>query len=285
MKSIKQQDLPAGLYLIATPIGNLRDITLRALDTLNAADSIICEDTRVTGKLLQAYDIKSRLIVYNDHNADKQRDFIIEQIKDGKIMAMVSDAGTPLISDPGYKLVRDCYENGVYVTALPGANAPLTALQLSGMASNAFSFIGFLSSKSVKRMSELEQWKTSKSSLILFESARRLQECLGDCLQVLGDRQVAVIREMTKLYEEVRRGSISELITYYEQEGDPKGEIVMVIEPYGGAEYSEDDVISMLREALEESGVKGAATQIAEQTDRPRKELYDIALKIKNGEL
>lgn len=284
MKTIKTQDLTAGLYLIATPIGNLRDITLRALDTFSSSDHIICEDTRVTGKLLHAYDIKSNLIVYNDHSPDKQRDYIIEQIKQGKVMALVSDAGTPLVSDPGFKLVRQCLEEDLLVTVLPGANAPMSALQLSGIATNAFSFIGFLPSKSAGRQSELEKWKASPSSLILFESAKRLTHCLADCLKVLGDRQAAIVREITKLHEESKRGSLSDLLEFYEENGAPKGEIVIVIEAYSGVEYSDEDVVQMLKEALSssQSGVKGAATQIAEQTGRPRKELYDMALKIKN---
>ncbi len=280
-QSASSKTLPAGLYLVATPIGNLRDITIRALEVLSAADYILCEDTRVTGKLLSAFDIKTRMLCYNDHNADKQRPGIIAKIKDGGRIALVSDAGTPLVSDPGYKLVRSCYEDGLPVTSLPGANAPLTALQLSGMPSDNFCFLGFLPPKPDKRKAIFKQWKDVRAPLIVFESAKRLQSCLADALSVLGDRQCAVVREMTKLYEESRRGPISDLIAYYAEYGNPKGEVVIVYEGAHEKEYNDDDIKQMLRECLKTEKVKAAAGIIADKTGVSKTHIYDLAIKMK----
>lgn len=274
-----KRKIDAGLYLVATPIGNLRDITIRALDTLEAADVVVCEDTRVTGKLLSYYGLKKKLVVYNDHSADKVRAGVLRDVAAGKIVAMVSDAGSPLVSDPGFKLARDGLADGLNVTALPGASAPIAALQLSGLPSDAFSFIGFLPSKKGARASALEGWKSVSGSLIAFESAGRLVDALRSIHEVLGDRNVAVVREITKMYEESRRGAVSELIAHYEAEGPPKGEIVLVVEQ-GVADYGADDIEAMLRDALQSMSTKDAAGFVAEQTGQSKKALYDQALKL-----
>lgn len=275
----RKDQMKPGLYLVATPVGNLGDITLRALDVLSAADLIVCEDTRVTGKLLAYYGIKKPLLPYNDHNADQQRSGILSKLQSGQTVAMVSDAGTPLISDPGFKLVRTCVESGLYVTALPGANSVLTALQLSALPSESFCFAGFLPPKEAARRAMLKNWKDVPATLIFFETAPRLDKALADLLHILGDRQVAVTRELTKLYEEVKRASLSEALELY-KDNPPKGEIVLVVGPPGEASYDEADIEAALKRALKTMSTKEAAAFVAEQTGQPRKILYDLALKI-----
>lgn len=275
--------LKSGLYCVATPIGNLRDITMRALDVLRGADVVLCEDTRVTRKLLSAYQIKARLQRYNDHSGEEVRAHIMEMIRQGGALALVSDAGLPLISDPGYKLVRDVQERGLYVTTLPGASAPLSALQLSGLPSDKFCFLGFLPSKAVARRKVLEQWVSVDATLLAFETAPRLISSLKDIHAVFGARDVAVVREITKMFEEVRRGTPEELWAYYEKEGAPKGEIVLVIAPPGEADIPELEgarVAEMLREALQSMKVKAAAKYVAEQTGHKKSDLYDLAVSI-----
>ncbi len=278
------EELEAGLYIVATPIGNLRDITLRALDTLKSVDIILCEDTRVTGKLLKAYDIRKPLKKYNDHSDSSVRAEIVHLISEGKAVALISDAGTPLICDPGYKLVVECQNNSLAVTSIPGANAPITALQISGMASDVFSFIGFLPPKMKARRDFLGQWKNASGVLIAFETAPRLLRALEDIRLVMGAREVAVVREITKLYEEVRRASVEELISYYAEAGAPKGEIVLVIGAGECAEYSDDDLKDMIRSALETMRSKEAASFVAENTGAKKSDLYNLALRIQKEE-
>ena len=273
-------ELPAGLYLVATPIGNLRDMTLRAIDVLAQANIVLCEDTRVTGKLLKAHDIKAKMQSYNDHNADRQRGQIIETITAGKAIALVSDAGMPLISDPGYKLVRDCIDLGLMVTTLPGANAVLSALQLSGLPSDKFSFLGFLPSKTAARKTVLNEWKDVPSTLITYEGASRLVGSLSDMLAVLGDRPAAVVREITKMFEESRTASLSQLVAYYIDAGAPKGEIVIVIAPPKIKEYDDAALGKELTAALRTMRVKDAAAHVAEITGVSKSILYQMALDI-----
>lgn len=277
-------DLKPGLYLVSTPIGNLGDITLRALEVLKSVDVILCEDKRVSAKLLNAYNIKGRLSVYNDHSGEEKRQEIIAKIDDGKRYALLSDAGAPLVCDPGYKLVRDCYERGLYVTCLPGANAPLSALQLSAMESDAFSFLGFLPSKDKARCDFLKKWTSAPGVLICFETAPRLLASLQSILTVLGERDVAVVREITKMFEEVKRDSVSSLISFYEEEGAPKGEIVLVISAAQAKDYSEDDIKDMIRIALKTMRNKEAASFVADQTGLKKSDLYDLALKVSKDE-
>lgn len=274
----KSGGLKPGLYIVATPIGNLGDVTMRALDTLAAADVVACEDTRVSGKLLSHFGLKKTLLPYNDHSDDKQRMALIKKLQDGLVVALISDAGMPLISDPGYKLVRDCVAAHIYVTSLPGANAPLAALQLSGLPSDQFCFLGFLPAKTTARQKMLRDWAGVQASLIVFESAGRLVKSLADIQAVLGDRQIAVVREITKMYEQARRGNVSALLEFYESEGAPKGEIVIVIEPAGEVRMGERDIEAALRRALKTMSTKEAAAHVAEISGQPRKALYNLAL-------
>lgn len=276
--------LKAGLYIVATPIGNLRDISLRALDVLRAADTIICEDTRVTRKLLHAYNIKGRLQSYNDHSDETRRDAILSLLEEGRVVALVSDAGMPLISDPGYKLVRECADRDLYMTTLPGASAPLAALQLSAFPSDRFSFLGFLPNKSGARQKLLQHWAEVETTLLAFESAPRLIAALKDIEAVLGNREVAVVREITKLYEESRRDMVGALVLHYEEHGLPKGEIVLVISPPEEKEFGDDELTDMIRDALETMKNKDAAKHVAEKTGVKKTILYDIALAVSKEE-
>lgn len=277
-KQIKKPE--AGLYLVATPIGNLRDISFRALDLLRIADTILCEDTRVTHKLLSAYGIKARTKVYNDHSDAYRRDEVIRDLQGGQVVALVSDAGMPMISDPGYKLVKACNEAGVYVTTLPGANAPLSALQLSGFPSDCFSFIGFLPNKTKARRDILAKWARVQTTLIAFETAPRLLASLKDIGEVLGARDVAVVREITKMFEEVRKGNPESLLEQYAEKGLPKGEIVLVIAPPEEEIFSEENLEGQIRNALKTMKTKEAAAFVAQNTGVNKKDLYDLALKV-----
>lgn len=280
----KIQEFVPALYLVATPIGNLRDITLRALDILRAADIIYCEDTRVSRKLLSAYGIKGNLQSYNDHSGSKTRNEVIYAVQQGRIVALVSDAGMPMISDPGYKLVKACEQAGVSVTSMPGANAPLTALQLSAIPSESFSFIGFLPNKTKARTDFLIKWMKCPSALIAFDTAPRLIASLKDIAEVMGEREVAVVREITKRYEEIKKGQATELIRYYEENGLPKGEIVLVIAPpLDEKPISEDDLDIMIRSALKSMRTKEAAAFVAEQTGLKKSDIYNRVLLIGAG--
>ena len=274
--------MPPGLYIVATPIGNLGDITLRALEALKAADLIACEDTRVTGKLLNHYGIGKPTLSYNDHNAGARRPKIMEALREGKRVALVSDAGTPLISDPGFKLVREVVEEGIYVTALPGASSVMAALCVAALPTDRFFFAGFLPAKAAACKKEIQTLAAVPSSLVFFESARRLPQTLSLLHHCLGDRHAAVARELTKLYEETRRGTLSELAAHYEKHGAPKGEVVLVVAPPLDAAASVSDIETMLARLLKTMSVKEAATVAAETFGKPRKELYALALTIKN---
>ncbi|MCB1556864.1 MAG: 16S rRNA (cytidine(1402)-2'-O)-methyltransferase [Alphaproteobacteria bacterium] len=281
---VRNEKLPAGLYLVATPIGNLRDITLRALDVLTAADAVLCEDSRVSGKLMQAYGLKKKLVVYNDHSGPRDRGRIVSLLTQGNALALISDAGTPLIADPGYKLVRDCLDQGLAVTPIPGPNATLGALQLSGLPSDRFSFLGFLPPKSAARRTALQDWVAVPGTLVTFETGPRLLASLRDMAEVLGDRAAAVVREITKRHEESRRGTLSDLAAFYETEGPPKGEIVVVIAPPEAAVWSDAALEEALRDALKTMSVKDAAASVAKRTGVPRRKLYDRGAALaKNG--
>lgn len=277
---IQNKKPEAGLYLVATPIGNLRDITLRALDVLETADFVLCEDTRVTRKLLSFYGIKTKALVYNDHSDERRRNEILQMIREGKVLALVSDAGMPLISDPGYKLVRSCMEENLYVTSLPGANAPLSALQLSGLPSDCFSFIGFLPSKTKSRKDILSKWASVPSTIVAFESAQRLTDSLNDIHAIMGARSVCVVREITKMFEEVKSGIAADLVTFYHENGAPKGEIVLVIAPPSEAVFAQEDLEGQIRNALKTMKTKEAAAEVSARTGVNKKELYEMALKV-----
>lgn len=282
-----KSNLKSGLYLVATPIGNLRDITLRAIDTLRDCDLILCEDTRVTRTLLQAYDIRRPTLSYHDHSDDSKRAQILAHLRGGKAIALVSDAGMPLISDPGYKLVRACVAERIYITALPGANAPLAALQLSGMPSDSFCFLGFLPAKSAARRKVLAAWAQAEATLVFFENPRRLADTLADFEAVLPGRGVAVVREITKMFEEARRGSAAELIAHYAAAGPPKGEVVIVAGPPEAGEtkkVGDKEAEERLRFLLGRMKTKEAADTLALETGMGRKEAYAMALRVSQGE-
>ncbi|MEE9347891.1 MAG: 16S rRNA (cytidine(1402)-2'-O)-methyltransferase [Robiginitomaculum sp.] len=275
------QTLPAGLYLVATPIGNLRDITLRALDILRGADVIYAEDTRQTGKLLSAYDISARMTAYHDHNAAKRVPGIVAQIEDGKSVALVSDAGTPLVSDPGFKLARAVADAGLDIIPIPGASAALAGLLTSALPSDKFLFAGFLPPKSAARKTALSELATIKATLIFFEAGTRVDKTLNDMLSVLGDRPAALARELTKHYEETRRGTLSELITSVNEDA-PRGEIVLVIGGAGDAPaWDAAKIDAALMALIKDEGVKRAANIVAEQSGVAKREVYARALNLK----
>lgn len=270
------------LGLVATPIGNLGDLSARAADYLRAADAIACEDSRITIRLLQHLNIKKPLLSYHDHNAEEMRPRLIERLQRGEKMALVSDAGTPLISDPGFKLVREAASLGIPVTALPGPSAPIMALILSGLPTDRFLFLGFLAPKSAARRTELVEVSSLRASLILFETAPRLVTALGDLRDVLGDRPAAVARELTKMFEEVRRGSLQELLDHYTEAGPPKGEIVIVVgPPLAEAAHAAIDLDAALLKALGAMRVKEAAEAVAAATHLPKRQVYQRALELK----
>jgi len=280
VKPASSQLHPPGLYIVATPIGNLRDITMRALDILELADLIVCEDTRVTAKLLSHFGIKKPTLSYNDHNGEERRPKILEALKDGQLIALVSDAGTPLVSDPGYKLVKEAVAENIHVSALPGASSVLMALCVSGLPSDRFFFAGFLPAKQEACRKEIAALKTVPATLLFFESARRLTEALALLLEGMGNRQAAVARELTKLYEECRRGTLDELIAHYVKHSAPKGEVVIVVGPPGEAAMDAQDIKKQLGLLLTSHSVKEAASILAEQTGQPRKEIYTLALTL-----
>lgn len=268
------------LLLVATPIGNLGDITARALDGLRSADLIACEDSRVTAKLLRHAGIETPLLPYHDHNAESVRPKLLARIAAGERVALVSDAGTPLISDPGYKLVQAAVEAGLAVTMLPGPSAPIMALALSGLPSDRFLFGGFLPPKSAARRVAVQEAARARVTLIFFETAPRLLESLRDLLAVLGDRRAAVARELTKMFEEVRRDTLSALIEHYHEAGPPKGEIVVVVGPPEEEGPSAGDVDALLRRALMTMSVKDAAATVAAATGEPKRSIYARALEL-----
>lgn len=272
-----------GLYLAATPIGNLRDITLRALDLLAAADLVACEDTRVGGRLLAHFGLATPLAAYHEHNAERMRPKLIERLKAGAVVALISDAGTPLVSDPGWKLVRAALAEDIPVSALPGPSAALAGLLLSGLPSDRFFFAGFLPPKSAARRRSLRALNAIPATLIFFETAPRLAASLADMAEILGDRPAAVARELTKLYEEVRRQPLAALAAHYRAAGPPKGEIVVIVGPpaAGAPEAFDDDALdASLNAALLTMSVKDASAAVAAATGRPRRLVYQRALAL-----
>lgn len=277
-------ELEPGLYIVATPIGNMGDITLRALETLRKVDFIACEDTRESGKLTSAYDIKAQKLPYHDHNAAEMRPKIIRILSEGKTVALISDAGMPLVSDPGYKLVQDCIAEGHYVTCMPGASASLNALVLSGLPADRFFFAGFLPPKQSARRQALGELRDIPGTLIFYETGPRLQESLADMRDILGDRAAAVARELTKKFEELRRDSLSALAASYEGE-PPKGEIVVVVGA-GVAEAAawDDAAVDALLEKMiteEGMGVKDASSFVATKAGLRKNDVYQRALLLK----
>jgi 16S rRNA (cytidine1402-2'-O)-methyltransferase len=280
-KSQQVGGLTAGLYIVATPIGNARDISLRALEVLKGCDVIACEDTRMTSKLLTIHGISRPLVPYNDHNAPEMRPKLLTRLARGEVVALVSDAGTPLVSDPGYKLVRDVIAEGMPVVAIPGASAVLAGLALSGLPSDRFLFAGFLPHRAGERAAILEELKGVRATLIFFESAQRLSESLASMLAVLGDRPAVMAREITKLHEETRRGLLSQLASHYETAAAPRGEVTLLIGPPREAEIDMGKIDAALKAALPFMPVKAAAEMIAGLTDGSKKAIYARALDLK----
>ncbi len=280
-QSVTAPPLPAGLHLVATPIGNLRDITVRGLEVLAAADLIACEDTRVTRKLLDHYAIATALTPYHEHNAAEARPKLLARLAAGAAVALVSDAGTPLVSDPGYKLVRAARNMGARVTALPGASAVLAALTVSGLPTDRFLFAGFLPPKEGQRRARIAELARIPATLVLFESGPRLAAALGDLAAGLGAREVAVCRELTKLYEEVRHGELAQLARATAAAPEPRGEIAIVIAPPDAeAAAAPLDLDALIRDALGRLSLKAAVAEIAAVTGRPRREVYQRALAL-----
>jgi len=270
-----------GLYLVATPIGNMGDITFRAVETLRAADLVACEDTRVSGKLMTRLGLDRPLTPYHEHNAEKAGPHIIAKLKEGAVVALISDAGTPLVSDPGYRLVRACVAEGIPVTALPGASAVMTALQLSGLPNDRFMFAGFLPNKAAARRASLREVAAVPATLVFFESPNRLGESLADMAAVLGAREAAVARELTKLHEEVARGDLFTLSNRY-ADAPPKGEVVVVVAPPDAPQTAAPEELDQRLRAAVDGGasVKDAAALVAAETGHPRRDVYARALKL-----
>ena len=276
------QPLAPGLHVVATPIGNLGDISLRALATLAAADIVIAEDTRVTRNLLAHYGIATPLAAYHEHNAAVMRPHLLARLKEGAKLALVSDAGTPLVSDPGFKLVADALEAGIAVTSVPGASAVLAALVVAGLPTDRFFFEGFLPQKSVARRTRIAEIAAIPGTLVFFESPRRLAAMLEDLATVLGAREAAIARELTKFYENVRRGLLPDLAKQYASEDPPRGEIVVLVAPPGKeiAGIGAQELDTRLTAALAKHSVKDAASLIAAETGLKRRDVYARAIEL-----
>jgi 16S rRNA (cytidine1402-2'-O)-methyltransferase len=273
--------LAPGLHVVATPIGNLRDVTLRALETLAGADAILAEDTRVTRQLTSHYGIATPLIAFHAHNAARAAPAVLARLEAGERLALVSDAGTPLVSDPGCGLVAAAAGQGVAIYALPGASAVLAALVVSGLPTDRFLFEGFLPQKSAARRARLAELAAIPATLVFYESPRRLAATLEDCAAVLGDRAACVARELTKTFEEARRGTLADLAAAYAGE-EPRGEIALVVGPPGAGaqEARAGDLDARLRAAMATASLKDAAALVSGETGRPRREVYARALAL-----
>jgi 16S rRNA (cytidine1402-2'-O)-methyltransferase len=277
------QSIAPGLHVVATPIGNLGDITFRALVTLAAAKAVLAEDTRVSRRLLAHYGITTPMIAYHEHNAAEMRPKILARLAAGEALALISDAGTPLVSDPGYKLVEAAIEEGFHVTSLPGPSAVLAALVVSGLPTDRFFFEGFLPPKSSARQERLSALAAIPGTLVFFESPRRVAAMLADAAAILGNRSAAVARELTKFYETVRRGTLTSLSDAYGSEDTPKGEIVVLIGPPVAAPVDADDDINLDRLLTRHLGtlsIKDAASVVAEETGLPRRRVYARAIAL-----
>lgn len=269
--------MPGTLYLVATPIGNLRDTTFRAVDILSNVDLIACEDTRHTGRLLREFDIETPMLSYHEHNEADRAQHIAKRLAEGKNVAIVSDAGSPAIADPGYRAVNAAVELGASVVPVPGASALVAGLSVSGLPTDTALFLGFLPSKRGERLRKLKEFSEVAATLVFFEAPHRLQASLGDCIEILGDRRGSVSRELTKIHEETVRGRLSEILASF-SEAEPKGEFVVVIDREAPAEVGaeENADLANLYDALVREGIdpKKALRQIAKQAGIPRDEAY-----------
>ena len=281
---LERTKVEQGLHIVSTPIGNLADISLRALVTLSAADIILCEDTRVTGKLKKVFSIETSTIAYHDYNSTKILPHIITSLENGKIVALVSDAGTPTISDPGYRLIKAAQECKVPIIAVPGASAVLAALASSGLPTNQFFFAGFLPAKTIARRRALSAIKSVPSTLIFYETANRLSSSLADMVDIYEVRQAVISRELTKRFEEIRRGELTLLAKEIAQSPQIKGEIVVMVGPPRSViKHTEKDIDSMLKKELKKKSVRDAAAAVASKTGIKRKTIYARALTLKDG--
>lgn len=258
--------------MVSTPIGNLGDMGFRAVETLKAADLVLCEDTRVTAKLLKHFGIKAKTESLNEHNEREKTPGIIKRVERGEVVALVSDAGTPLVSDPGYRLVEAASGAGIPVIPVPGASALLAALAVSGLPTDKFMFCGFTRNPG--------EFASVKATLVFYEAPHRLRETLLNMLEAFGDRRAAIAREVTKMHEEVKRGKISALAEYFI---NPRGEFVIVVEGKGEEKTGEEELEARLMKLLETNSVKEAVARLAVESGVSRKEIYDMALRLKNG--
>ena len=278
------EPLAPGLHVVATPIGNMGDITIRALATLAAAEIVLCEDTRTSGKLMERFAIKTRLQPYHEHNAQKVRPEILERLQQGATIALISDAGMPLVSDPGYRLVKEAADRGIPVTACPGASAVLTGLALSGLPTDRFLFAGFLPQKQGERRRVLAEFAHLRATLIFFESPHRIIDTLNDLAATLPGRAVAVTRELTKLHEEVLRGSAEEIAGQLAGRPSVKGEITLIIGPPSEDEaVSEQDLDAAITQALADMPASKAASEVAKRFNLNRQDIYQRILARKDG--
>ena len=273
-----------GLYIIATPIGNLGDISARAVETLKEAPVIACEDTRVTKKLfsLLGISLKKTFITLHDHNEDEQAQKLIDAVQyEQQAVALVSDAGSPLISDPGYKLIRRCREQGVYITVLPGACALICALQLSGLPTNKFMFAGFIPNKDKARIELFKSYAALDATVVYYETAPRILKTLSAAKEVFGGRELAVVREISKIYEECLNGTAEDLMAHF-SEKEPKGEFVFMVAPAEEKSRTPMEIEELLREKLLQMSLKSAVKALADDYNLNKNDVYELALKIKN---
>lgn len=279
------EPLAPGLYVVATAIGNLGDMTIRALATLAAAETVLCEDTRTSGKLMERFAIKTRLAPYHEHNAQKLRPEILERLQQGATIALISDAGMPLVSDPGYRLVKEAVERGIPVTACPGPSAVLTGLALSGLPTDRFLFAGFVPHKPGERKRLFAEFAELKATLIFFESPHRIVETLHDLATALPGRRLAVARELTKLYEEVLRGTAAEIAAQLNARTSVKGEITLLAGPPMAEDaVSETDLDAAIAEALAAMPASKAASEVAKRFNVSRSGIYQRILAAKGGD-
>lgn len=280
LQGLLDQNIETALYLVSTPIGNLADMTFRAVATLARADLVFAEDTRHSRRLLDHYAVSRRLEPYHEHNAKVQRPRILAALAEGRSVAVLSDAGTPLVSDPGYKLAREVIDAGHKVIAIPGASAPIAALTCAGLPTDAFFFAGFLPPRSAARKSRLAALAKVPATLLFFEAPGRLAETLSDMATCLGSRQAVVARELTKLHEDVERGELAELAARFGKT-PVKGEIVILVAPPSATEVSDQEITSRLEHALNSASLRDAARSLADELNVPKTRIYDLGLKLK----
>ena len=276
--------MKTGIYVIATPIGNLNDISARAIEVLKEAEVVACEDTRVTKKLfsLLGISLKKTFIILGDHNESEMSNKVIAYAKSGAV-ALVSDAGSPLISDPGFKLIKKCKEENIYVTVIPGCCALICALQLSGLPTNSFMFAGFVPNKEKARGDLFTSLKAINTTLVFYETAQRIKKTLEKAKEVFGNRELSVAREITKMFEECVNGTASELLAHFEAK-EPKGEMVFMVSPPLDEE-NDIDIEAVLKVELETNTLKMAVKNVVEKYNVHKNEVYEIALRLKDEQL